>query len=28
VRYRLTERGDDLITALQPIAGHVQRWSN
>jgi DNA-binding HxlR family transcriptional regulator len=26
VRYRLTPRGDDLITALQPIAGHVQRW--
>jgi DNA-binding HxlR family transcriptional regulator len=26
VRYHLTPRGDDLITALQPIAGHVQRW--
>jgi DNA-binding HxlR family transcriptional regulator len=26
VRYRLTPRGDDLIAALQPIAGHVQRW--
>lgn len=28
VRYRLTARGDDLITALQPIAGHIQRWNN
>jgi DNA-binding HxlR family transcriptional regulator len=26
VRYRLTPRGVDLITALQPIAGYVQRW--
>jgi DNA-binding HxlR family transcriptional regulator len=26
VRYQLTPRGDDLIAALQPIAGHVQRW--
>jgi DNA-binding HxlR family transcriptional regulator len=26
VRYHLTPRGDDLIAALQPIAGHVQRW--
>jgi len=27
VRYRLTARGDDLITALRPIAGHIQRWN-
>lgn len=27
VRYRLTARGADLIAALQPIAGHVQRWN-
>ena len=26
VRYRLTPRGVDLVTALQPIAGYVQRW--
>jgi DNA-binding HxlR family transcriptional regulator len=26
VRYHLTPRGDDLITALRPIAGHVKRW--
>ncbi|WP_255576990.1 hypothetical protein [Cryobacterium inferilacus] len=26
VRYHLTPRGVDLITALRPIAGHVQRW--
>ncbi|MBM9464388.1 helix-turn-helix transcriptional regulator [Aeromicrobium sp. YIM 150415] len=26
VRYRLTPQGLDLITALQPIAGFVQRW--
>ena len=26
VRYHLTPRGVDLITALQPIAGYVQRW--
>ena len=26
VRYRLTPRGVDLVTALQPIAGFVQRW--
>lgn len=26
VRYRLTPQGVDLITALQPIAGYVQRW--
>jgi DNA-binding HxlR family transcriptional regulator len=28
VRYRLTARGDDLITALRPIAGHIQRWNS
>jgi DNA-binding HxlR family transcriptional regulator len=28
VRYQLTARGDDLIAALQPIAGHIQRWNN
>lgn len=26
VRYRLTARGVDLVTALQPIASYVQRW--
>lgn len=26
VRYRLTPRGVDLVTALAPIAGYVQRW--
>ncbi|GHS87709.1 transcriptional regulator [Actinomycetota bacterium] len=26
VRYRLTPRGADLIAALAPIAGYVQRW--
>ncbi|WP_338887966.1 helix-turn-helix domain-containing protein [Rhodococcus sovatensis] len=26
VRYRLTPQGIDLITAVQPIAGYVQRW--
>jgi len=26
VRYRSTPQGIDLITALQPIAGYVQRW--
>jgi DNA-binding HxlR family transcriptional regulator len=26
VRYRLTPQGIDLITALRPIAGYVQRW--
>ncbi len=26
VRYRLSPQGVDLITALQPIAGYVQRW--
>jgi DNA-binding HxlR family transcriptional regulator len=26
VRYRLTPRGVDLVTALRPIAGYVQRW--
>ncbi len=26
VQYRLTPQGVDLITALQPIAGYVQRW--
>lgn len=26
VRYRLTPRGVDLLAALQPIAGYVQRW--
>lgn len=26
VRYRLTPRGVDLVTALQPIARYVQRW--
>jgi DNA-binding HxlR family transcriptional regulator len=28
VRYHLTPRGVDLITALRPIAGHVQRWES
>jgi DNA-binding HxlR family transcriptional regulator len=26
VRYTLTPRGEDLVIALQPIAGHVRRW--
>ncbi|MGP3536567.1 winged helix-turn-helix transcriptional regulator [Microbacterium sp. RD1] len=26
VRYRLTSQGADLIEALHPIAGYVQRW--
>ncbi len=26
VRYRLTPQGTDLIAALGPIAGYVQRW--
>jgi DNA-binding HxlR family transcriptional regulator len=26
VRYHLTPRGVDLVTALQPIVGYVQRW--
>ena len=26
VRYHLTPRGVDLVTALAPIAGYVQRW--
>lgn len=28
VRYHLTPRGDDLIAALEPIAGHVKRWQS
>jgi DNA-binding HxlR family transcriptional regulator len=26
VRYRLTERGDDLMASLQPLVGWGQRW--
>jgi len=26
VRYHLTPRGADLLSALEPIASHVQRW--
>ena len=26
IRYRLTPRGVDLVAALAPIAGYVQRW--
>ncbi|MCA2178655.1 winged helix-turn-helix transcriptional regulator [Nonomuraea glycinis] len=28
VRYHLTPRGVDLVAALQPIAGYVQRWND
>jgi DNA-binding HxlR family transcriptional regulator len=28
IRYRLTARGADLITALQPVAGFVRRWES
>lgn len=28
VRYRLTPQGIDLITAVRPIAGYVQKWES
>lgn len=28
VRYRLTPRGVDLVTAVEPIAGYVRRWND
>jgi DNA-binding HxlR family transcriptional regulator len=28
VRYHLTERGNDLLSAIEPISGFVQRWDD
>jgi DNA-binding HxlR family transcriptional regulator len=27
VRYRLTDRGRDLLSSLQPLAGYTHRWA-
>lgn len=28
VRYRLTERGSDLLSAIEPMSGFVRRWDD
>lgn len=28
VRYHLTERGNDLMSAIEPISGFVRRWGD
>ncbi|MCK6068231.1 transcriptional regulator [Microbacterium sp. dk485] len=28
VRYHLTERGNDLMSAIEPISGFVRRWDD